>query len=273
MTPLEYKARYMNLMVPVPSGRSQVRVNQYLLVSGGYPNTEAYKKFEGRVYDLKKKNESIDVDPGTGSESIDGALLWNLHRLPFTGKGAPEHCQIVLQLAYQWGLTTNLQQYADSNLGLDCNGFVGNYLWHGKDGKHWKDLGLKKGELGPSVTIDGYFPNNPNDSRYVKDWNAIGSSKLYVMGRVDANGNIIPQVSGGVIGHIVITQPDPTRNSGHDHDVLAVESTGSRDPKGLSENWYSLIEAKNGVFEIDRGQDFPTNRRIKFRIAEVGSAK
>jgi hypothetical protein len=43
---------------------------------------------------------------------------WNmLARLVFVGKGSPEACQAVLQLANYWGLAPDVQGYADSTLG------------------------------------------------------------------------------------------------------------------------------------------------------------
>jgi hypothetical protein len=65
----------------------------------------------------------------TGAARVDSSALKDVRliaRYVFAGKGAPEHCQIVLQLADHWKLApSGLQAYADSALGLDCNGFVG----------------------------------------------------------------------------------------------------------------------------------------------------
>jgi hypothetical protein len=50
----------------------------------------------------------------------------------FTGKGTPEICARALRLAEAFGLVAptvaTMQTYCDNYVGLDCNGFVGNYL-------------------------------------------------------------------------------------------------------------------------------------------------
>jgi hypothetical protein len=50
----------------------------------------------------------------------------------FTGKGTPEVIADVLRLAEAFGLVGNtvaaMQTYCDDYIGLDCNGYVGNYL-------------------------------------------------------------------------------------------------------------------------------------------------
>ena len=77
---------------------------------------------------------------------------------PFSGKGSPEDCQIVAQMAVLLNRTTaaNLQTYCDTNIGLDCNGFVGNYLWHVRGKKDWMDIAGEH-DLGPGMSIDGFF--------------------------------------------------------------------------------------------------------------------
>ena len=49
---------------------------------------------------------------------------------PFYGKGSPEDCQLAAQLAVLVKRTSKeqLPRYCDKNMGLDCNGFVGNYV-------------------------------------------------------------------------------------------------------------------------------------------------
>jgi len=76
-----------------------------------------------------------DVLPVWGTRVDTRVTDWNkLARLVFVGKGSPEACQAVLQLANHWGLAPDVQTYTNSALGLECNGFVGNYLWHAQQG-------------------------------------------------------------------------------------------------------------------------------------------
>ena len=69
----------------------------------------------------------------------------------FTGKGAPEDIRNVVRLASRFKLTDakTVSKYCTTNIGLDCNGFTGNY-W-GKD---------------PDTSIDQY---NTNRRRAVAD--------------------------------------------------------------------------------------------------------
>jgi hypothetical protein len=56
----------------------------------------------------------------------------------FTGKGSPSEVKTALRMAHRYGFITNsakprrgsksLDDYTDAYSGLDCNGFVGNYL-------------------------------------------------------------------------------------------------------------------------------------------------
>lgn len=187
----------------------------------------------------------------------------------FAGKGSPEHCQIVLQLANQWGLAPNPQQYADDALGLDCNGFVGNYLWHEKKEKDWTDLGLRFRDLGPDALIDAFFPIN--NQGFVARWEDLDGAKTYLMGQADGNGRIIP--GAGAVGHITITQPgrvrlDRTnpRTKVTSKAIYVVESCGF---DGLSESYYSLYSAAgaNRVFTVWR--ESLTVKTLDVKIAEL----
>src|SRR5262249_47633573 len=50
----------------------------------------------------------------------------------FVGKGTPEDIAGTLRLALRYGLvkpdTASLQKYCDAYIGMDCSGFVGNFL-------------------------------------------------------------------------------------------------------------------------------------------------
>jgi hypothetical protein len=284
MTPRQYKEEYLNLSVPVRDSKDvvknvPVRVDQYRLASMNFQE----KAKDALLSEIMELKGSIDVDPGTGWVSTDRASLMKIFQLPFLGKGAPEHCQIVLQLAAQWNLKlpsgkkidndqVKLQQYAKEYLGLDCNGFVGSYIWHEKKGNPWAQPNTSTAP-GPNVTINKYFPDKRNDPRFVTDWDAMDISKVYIMGLVDGNGDIVPSISGNDVGHIVITEPNQQRDSGDGHkDVMVLESTGGlKDfPRGLSENWYRFKNVKNGVFTIDRGEGMRKDRRErKFKIVAL----
>ncbi len=296
MTPAKYKAKYESINVPLAGGNmAPVSVNRYRLRSNPkYYNAAAVEAFmakiRARAFHLPLR---VDVGPVTYrilrtardstfsvSETTTTApqpvepeflsKLGTMARYVFAGKGAPEHCQIVLQLADYWGLAPDgLQRYADEALGLDCNGFVGNYLWHVRKGIDWQALGLGNQDLGPDAWISSYFRGR----KYVSTWAEIDPSRSYLLGLVDAAGNIIHGGPKSKPGHIAITEPHRSRqgSSNIPPAIWAVESTAARDP-GLSESWYSPISEnpKTKVFMIHREQASAGSDKLPFKIAEVG---
>ncbi len=310
MTPMDYKARYEKIVVRLKNGKEQaVKVNMYRLrvmpegTYGGY-NQTAKQAFMAKLNKNGVDTEirvdidegylylDPDLDPGQGSAfrmATDAGGALPLHgpspsknELPndmatlaayvFAGKGAPEHCQIVLQLAHQWDLAPDPQKYADDALGLDCNGFVGNYLWHAKRENDWRNLGLRNWDLGPDATIDAFFPFRPAD--FVTKWDDLDGTKMYVLGMVDGNGSIIK--GGGDLaaaGHIMLTQPGfvrtPRTNGGvKSQAIQVVESTAGHKP-GLWSSYYSLrtADTKNGIFNVLREEMTVPNLTV--RIAEL----
>lgn len=305
MSPSQYKARYENLSVSLGDGSSTpVRLNQYRLKSINYKAAannaflDMFKKY-GIDIELRIQTETgvVRVDPGL-SQAEDafkkrtgvGVVLsedspdrhetkmdsrvfkdWPaLAHYTFLGKGSPEHCQIVLQLANHWGLAPNLQKYADDNLGLDCNGFVGNYLWHSKNGNPWTNLGVRNQDAGPDAWISGYFGTR----KLLNSWEDIDTSRSYIFGLVDKSGDIIDGGSTSAIGHIAITEPGRRNNRVRPDGkpyfaVWAVESTGGHTP-GLWESWYTCVSVSDNVFAIDREQMVPASRYRSFKIAAIG---
>jgi hypothetical protein len=189
-------------------------------------------------------------------------------RYVFKGKGAPEHCQIVLQLVAHWGLAPKgLQAYADSALGLDCNGFVGNYLWHGKNSVGWSYLAVGKHEVGPDASIDGFFDKR----KAVRKLEEMDTSKSYILGKVGPTGLVIPGgKSVATAGHIIVTEPGRFQPAmrGTNPRIYAVECTASHDP-GLCETWYSIlsVDAK-GIFTIFR-ESMTSHQFVKFKVAPL----
>lgn len=288
--PLVYKQRYEQLTVPLADGRSPtVSVKKY--VNKGIPKFYNPAPRAAFFAQLEKTGVDIDlhIDAGDGAKVVDKAVLPNIRLFAayvFAGKGAPEHCQIVLQLADHWNLAPRgLQAYADDALGLDCNGFVGNYLWHVVDERPWSSMGEKDRD-GPDTGISGYF-----DKRHkIRRWDQIKPGRCYILGRTDAVGNVIDKVAGTDSAHIAITEPSLFRNRifGEPKDwnyptlddsplswgfrpnhlrtspsagplsregaqlgdpsfeaIFVVESTASAQPPGLSASWYRLKDVNS----------------------------
>jgi hypothetical protein len=294
MTPTEYKARYENLVVPLDNGGSTtVCVNQYRLRTLNY-NEAAATAFLNKL-DRGGADMELRVDPGaevfrvahsnadgsvrvnemtrTGLQKVEASVLPHVRsfaRYVFAGKGSPEHCQIVLQLADHWKLAPRgLQAYADEALGLDCNGFVGNYLWHVRRGQPWSDQGLKANE-GPDSSISQYFAGKTLITR----WEDMKPGRSYILGRVNELGGGIIDGGGDTAanaGHIAITEPSKFRpgTMSTPFSIYVVEATGGHNP-GLWESWYSLVGTRPGhVFNVNREEMIAGHQRYPFKIAEV----
>jgi hypothetical protein len=176
----------------------------------------------------------------------------------------------VLQLADHWKLAPDgLQKYADKSLGLDCNGFAGNYLWHIRHTHRWSSRGVGNLDLGPDAWISGYF----DGKRLLPRWEDISPERSYIMGKVDGSGNIIRGgPSSPLDGHIVITEPGRFRpaNVAARSAVWAVESTAGHYP-GLWESWYSClrVDSTSRVSTIYREQMMAGHQVYPFKIAAV----
>ncbi len=276
MTPREYMNRYVSLDVRRKDGDTvKVTVDQYRRGDWGFDGAENWAIVnrlrtkgidEGTVLQVGK--EAIKIERHNRMET-KGKKWEVLVGLPFWGKGSPEQCQLVLQLADYWGRARNgLQAYA-KKLGLDCNGFVGNYLWH-RMNQDWAELGHGKGHLGPNISITQQFDPFP----LVTSWEELNPARMYVMAWVHDNGRVRP--GGSDMGHIAITEPNEWRSAWdrHPSELLAVESwpdtfqQNAAQNKGLRTTWYKLLkfDAKKKTFKIKREG---SSREMLFKLACV----
>jgi hypothetical protein len=276
MTPSKYKARYWDMSVYTQWGATTpVSVNQYRLNAPGIGNVN-HKMMDAFMQHWRKGiDPKLDIRVDTGAEIVrvsqETLKAWGgFIRYAFLGKASPELHQVVLQLAVYWGLASydSLQKYADDALGLDCNGFVGNYCWHVKHNHAWTELGYRKGELGADTLIDQYLQPN-----IVKRWQDIDVAKTYVLALVDGSGNVIP--GGGTVGHVMITEPNrsipiayPKPSTRPDNSALwVVESTAAHRP-GLVESWYHTNNLVGPVFSVNRNA-MSRAQQMPVKIAEL----
>ena len=293
INPSEYKARYENLTVA--GSADKIKVRKYRLASmAQFYDPAGTTKF---IDALSKNTDDIElqVDTDNGPKQVTlyskksktPAGSFNewaaMARYTFKGKGAPEHCQLVLQLADHWGiLEGSMQNYADKYLGLDCNGFVGNYLWHIWTAKAddatrpWTNLGVGNHDKGPDCGISGYL-DPPR--RYVSNWNDLNPTLSYVLGRVNTTTNRVIDGGGTTldhIGHVVITEPGVMMakriNGVETTGLRAIESTGGAVDPGLSDSWYflknpSITKPANQVFVIFRESMAAGHQEYSFKIA------
>jgi hypothetical protein len=252
-------------VTPVDGPPTRVRVSDSL--------TQSEKRFEKAIqkaYKLpndKADTLQITIEPPAGqagTTQVTTMFINEIVRGPFSGKGSPEACQIVLQLANHFGLAPDMQQYATRNLGLDCNGFVGNYLWHIKGGRSWTNLGMGNWDLGPDAHITEFF----RVKQFLTKWTDFNPHRLHLLGMVDATGQIIKGGPNSRAGHIGITDPDWPATG----QMMVVESTGA-EWVGLTESLYSLRGTRTlggkVVFDVDRSVKMGGHQFLTFAIAPL----
>ena len=264
MTPARYAERYLNLEVPFDDGPATVRIAKYHI---GPPDAEQALLWQA-LKDYFRKNQQRQ--PGwtlrlrVNGEPVEFPTAQQmLHRVvnPFWGKGSPEDCQIVLQLAVLLRRVDSkavLQQYCDAHLGLDCNGFVGNYLFRIHRGNGWRG-DAPDGAAGPSDTITQIMSNAGGFVIHSVD--QMVPSRMHVLAEVDIQNRIIPGGPSAVPGHIVMTEPGRYMNSFMSMNLdlagsgalgapafWGTESTGG---SGLVQSWYAVTQLMNGTRPVD----------------------
>jgi hypothetical protein len=302
MTPTEYKALYDGLRIFRADGHSvTISIRRYRMAgTGGMPGGRAATAWTALSSALTtkfgahppyKKIEDVDLMVGTAHdlEQVDPDFTATkdfryLLLLPFVGKGAPEHCQLVLQLIQYLGLETDPQKYADNNLGLDCNGWTGNYIRHGLGSANWQDHGINGKGINPETLVKDFLDGN--QARRVKNWTDMAPGTRYVLVRTNDHGQVITTNTGSDIGHVLITDIAAGTISATT-PIHIVEATGTHKPPkdntrdfggGLVTSDYKLVQElnkgkNNAFFKIDRGgTDYWAHSVLYFAIAGISPA-
>jgi hypothetical protein len=294
MTPLDYLNRYYNLEVPIEDDKGvtqwvTVKVASYRLGEDGLKSREALLNKLRPHLDEKGETVTVKVKSVYGEEEKtfhSRGEIGPFVAAPFYGKGSPEDVQIVLQLAVRYGLIGSTQKdiqdycsWTDSktqmgHIGLDCNGFIGNFLRHTVGGFMWDQ---KPGKGESSLASTGIRDLMNQVGTPIKTMDELILNKIYVLGRVDKTTGIIINRFGSknTIGHIMISQPLTLKLSavyvpiygdiiGEVPSLQVLESTGH---KGLVESTYLVLDVdKRGVFTVWRGSK---EEEMKVRIYRV----
>ena len=264
MTPMEYEARYKTLRVEfIATDTPPVTLSIYKYRLGAMKPEGHTLMTAARDYLARQQKQSSDftlaliVNGKPATFGMWPVLAPHIAR-PFSGKGSPEDCQIVAQMAVLLNRTTaaNLQTYCDNNIGLDCNGFVGNFLWHGRANNDWMDIPGDH-DLGPEMSIDGFF----DKGRPIGGLDKLQPGELNVFGLVSSTSFRIVPVAvwnpNGTLkeaGHIVATEPgwftQCVTNNGDPPflGLYGVESTGNTKTGvavGLTDDWCTIKEYMN----------------------------
>lgn len=301
VTPLEYAERYRSISVSANGQtRDKIRVEIYRI---GKPDAEQgtlWQKLKEHFTLNKKKDANYQLSllvNGTQQKFASYQELLRRVVSPYYGKGSPEDCQITLELAVLLGRTSidRVQDYANKHIGLDCNGFVGNYLWH--EHQHhpwntWPEGDDAHGQPYPSANIASILEWTKKAGREITSIADMRAAKSYVLALVDGHHRVIPGGPNSPSGHIVITEPNKfmgqsfvfnslggydlgwARKDAYGHPAYyAVESTGPEMHVGLRESWYAFRSVQDahhhdipGVFNVFRGSK---GSAMKVRVAEL----
>ncbi|HLV87674.1 MAG TPA: hypothetical protein VKV39_11890 [Candidatus Sulfotelmatobacter sp.] len=280
-TPLEYAERYRSLTVGFSDGPSTITIDQYLQGRHGTKakpvtpwSDEADRLIDACREDFKnhkKKDSAYSLEVTVNGQTVgisDESVLLRILHYAFEGKGSPEDCQVGAQLAVLHKRTTkaNLQKYCNQNMGLDCTGFVGSYLWYANAGHKWPD-DMPKDDQGSNAEIDQILLN---ETTPLSDLDLITPTKTYIFGLLDSSNRHIVAKDGAEHAHIVISEPNKfTRNSfvfnsfggftsgnldkqkntiyGHT-GLICVESTSH---KGLIDSWYAVVPYMDGKTQME----------------------
>lgn len=305
-SPADYAARYERLTVPSLGGGADlatgIAVDRYLLGvrTGGFDErTRLEEKIRKDLAIRRKTDKSakitirIATPDGVQERSFDSIdrhddkdQLWRLISYPYVGKGSPEGVQAILQLASvelpgspAMAKPAKFQAYCDTWLGVDCNGLVGNYLRHVWGGIDWADLSTTKSGLDPNTDIKTIWDAFDGTER--KSAAEVNFRDLNLLALVDSAGKIIPRLSEGHYGHILISQPHEVEyDTGlkkllgvpDDQEVpglIVVESTAAKDSadnkNGVAKSAYAYADHPKlkGVFKVRRGLN---NTSLSVRI-------
>lgn len=145
-------------------------------------------------------------------------------------------------------------------IGLDCNGFVGNFLWHTVGGKPWVEKPrAKSNDSWASSGIRSLLQKVGKRINAIED---LVSNGVYVLGLVNSSGNVIDKKEADTTAHIMISQPltlkaepiyMPMRGYkvGEVPSLQVIEATSG---KGLLASRYDILDVdKNGTFKVWRG--------------------
>ncbi len=296
MTPSIYAAHYLPVVVPAygTDPPVSVKISRYRLYNGDADSRARDREKDNLLGALGRhlatnqkqdKDYSLELSINGKPYEITDANQVNIHAWrPFLGKGSPEECELVLTLALLvYGKRPGeLQKWADTNLGLDCNGFVGNYVFHEWMGNDWdaapphdnpKPPKERSDLNGPSANIETLFhslASGPHEEHAIKDIDELRWDTMYLVARVDpSTGSVIggsPVRPHGRYGHIAITESGPlvkpyTSNSrGQCNptikqldmcDRIAIQTVESGGPvNGVGVNWMVFTGQHSGIPKV-----------------------
>lgn len=313
MGPMQYARKYWGLEIPILNEDNEivryenVEFSKYRMHQGWGQNPPVFPpgqmEFVNAVnnysYNLYKQGKRLQVrvrtiwdtaivlSPDRQGDELYNSIIERAARA-FSGKGSPEDVQLTLQLAARCGVAAKgLQQYCDetvdayARLGLDCNGFVGNYLCYRNSAFSWHYSNIAaKPPIHGNMLIGEICKKLA--SKLVSNVEEMLAPGIYVLAMVNGNGAVIDGGWGPDVGHIMITQAHhwgfspvttlPKEYSGKHYLLYSgVEATPG---VGLTDFKYSILniinddkdKLKNGVATVWRDKAF---RQLAVKIYPV----
>jgi hypothetical protein len=279
MTPLQFARKYYELDVYLypqelsgglraaytpPAGWQRLRADNYRLGASTWKDTFWYHDVAPHF----KKPVKVTVKSISGkTEEVEFRAAAQAHphfNAPFVGKGSPEQVQIAIQLVYRFRrVTTPLEQFVKADfVGLDCNGFVGNYYQKVVLGQDWKTADVNQ-DPGPTTLMDDLLALG----KEVLDPKDLQADGTHILVWCDDHGNIKNPQKGvaNSYGHVMITEPKTLAGPPGNQTVHVVEATASgqrklRDIDYTIKSWHSVIVKgrKATVFSVERGSPHHT---------------
>ncbi len=286
MTPLEFAQRYLALdtyifkqtlpaNTPTPSyvppiGWNQLRVDNYRLGASQWDDKFWNENISANFRDpvtVCVKTIWGDVVEHTFTKASSARRHFHA---PFVGKGTPEQAQIAIQLVYRFRpVTTSLAEFVARNfIGLDCNGFVGNYIQRVVQEQDWLTADNDR-DPGPTTFIDDLVRNQGTVLKSIED---IGADGTYVLGWCRPDGSIRDpsREHPTDYGHIMISEPNTLKRDASGLSFGVTEATAAGEGK-LRHLTYTIrdqvVRAQHGsVFRVQRG---PGGSEMDVRISRL----
>jgi hypothetical protein len=190
---------------------------------------------------------------------------------PFVGKGSPEQAQIAIQLTYRYRkVTTPLPDFLKADfIGLDCNGFVGNYIQRVVNGwgQPWTNFDTDK-DPGPTTVMSGIVEKSCD--KLITASKQLSSGEIYIFVLCEDDGTIIDPGKKHPWGHVMITNPHTlVPLAGGKCKIQVVEATGAgMKLRDIEYTIQSATPAKFGtVFNVLQGPG--DSKGMPVRIARL----
>ncbi len=286
LTPLQFADRYRKMetflypqelptgVTPLytpPTGWTSTPVEHYRL---GHSNWwQTFWRHDvaprlGKTITLKVKNL------GGHQEDVD----FSPHQLqrhfypPFVGKGSPEQAQIAIQLTYRFRrVSTSVADFLKADfIGLDCNGFVGNYIQRVANGwgHPWTGFDNDK-DPGPTTEMSDMIQTCCD--KPITSTSQLIAKEIYIFVLCEDDGKIIDPGGKHAWGHVMITEPNTLIPlQGGQCRIKVVEATGAgMKLRDIDYTIKSAIAGKFGtVFRALRGPA-DTGNGMPIRIARL----